>query len=335
MIKWVMYLKTYLKHNVGNILIPGLVILAYELIYFLSNNSLQNRWYSFEIALFIIIVSNIYQGRKYYNKIKRIEKLAKQYGVDELFNTIENDTFTNYYEAIIVGIEQQAEKNTLDKDRTFYEILDYYNLWIHEIKTPIFALKLLVEKKVEDMDVQMQLREQIFFIEQYTEMSLNYLRIENLENDLEFGCYNLSDIIKDIVKKYSIIFINKEIDLEIEIPSNKVVTDRKWLGFIIEQILSNALKYTNEGKIMISYNGEKQLNIKDTGIGIAEEDIERIFEKAFTGNNGRINKESTGMGLYLCKKVARVLGIEIKINSEIRKGTEVVLSFNENKLIES
>ena len=204
---------------------------------------------------------------------------------------------------------------------------DYYTRWIHQIKTPIAAMNLLLQAKDYENN-KMIMRQELFKIEQYAEMALYYLRMQNMSSDLLLKEQNIYLIIKDEVKKYSSSFIQKKLTLDFEEFSLKVITDEKWLGFVIEQILSNCVKYTNSGGISITCRNNL-LTITDTGIGIREEDLPRIFEKGFTGYNGRMDKKSTGIGLYLCKQVMDNLGLEIKVSSWVGQGTCFRIDFNQ------
>ena len=211
------------------------------------------------------------------------------------------------------------------------EMLDYYSLWVHQIKTPIAAMRILLQAAEEiSFEKRTELEMELFKIEQYVEMALSYIRLGNMASDLKLQWYPMDEIIKPAVKKYSKLFILKKIKLKYEPIENKILTDEKWLGLVVEQILSNALKYTNEGTISI-YLGPKKENvlvIEDTGIGIWQEDLPRVFEKGFTGYNGRTDKKSTGIGLYLCKSIVDKLNHRIYISSEVSKGTKIFLNLN-------
>lgn len=183
---------------------------------------------------------------------------------------------------------------------------------------------LLDDNKPQGYD---ELSGELFRIEQYVEMVLGYLRVGG-GSDYVIKRYSLDDIIKNAVKKYSRIFIRKKLSLVYNGCDRIVLTDEKWLSFAIEQILSNSLKYTHRGTITVSYENDR-LSISDTGIGIAPEDIPRVFDKGYTGYNGRSDKKSTGIGLYLCKKILNRLGHTITITSEIGAGTVVTIEFTE------
>ena len=195
---------------------------------------------------------------------------------------------------------------------------DYYTMWAHQIKTPIFALRLLLQESPEENKEKLS---ELFKIEQYVEMVLGYLRTEDMSSDLKLSRCSLDRIIRDQIHKYAGIFVSKKLTLTYESISQDVLTDEKWLGFVIGQILSNALKYTRTG-------GNLTLVIEDTGIGIRAEDIPRIFEKGYTGVNGRDDNRATGIGLYLSNKIMRKLGHRLYITSMEGKGTKVFLEFS-------
>ena len=207
----------------------------------------------------------------------------------------------------------------------YRNMTDYYTMWAHQIKTPIAAMRLLLQS--EPYPQREELIEQLFRTEQYVEMVLQYMRTESGGKDLVIRQYPLEEIVRQAVRKYAKSFIRKKIALEFSELKGTVVTDEKWLGFVVEQILSNALKYTKKGSISIYMDPEspRTLVIEDTGIGIAPEDLPRIFENGFTGYNGRSGKKSTGIGLYLCRNVMDRLSHTISIESEVGKGTKVRL----------
>ncbi|HEX3022445.1 MAG TPA: ATP-binding protein, partial [Lachnospiraceae bacterium] len=185
-------------------------------------------------------------------------------------------------------------------------------------------------------DTRNAMEQEVFKIEQYASMVLEYLRIENMNSDLILRPCMLSEVTRKAVKKYATIFIHKRISLDMQELTSKVLTDDKWLSFVIEQLLSNALKYTAKGTIRIYEDKDLEcrtcLVIEDSGIGIKEEDIERIFDKGYTGFNGRQNQKSSGIGLYLCKQVANKLSHNIKIESKVNQGTKVSIVFSNEYL---
>ena len=217
---------------------------------------------------------------------------------------------------------------------------------MHQIKTPIAAMHLLLQtdlsmaadnESAEEIyfrvsELKKELSNELFRIEQYTEMALEYQRVQSESNDFVLGKIKLDKVIRESIRKYAKIFIRKKLSMHYEGTDIAVASDEKWLSFIIEQILSNAIKYTKAGSITINVlpnvsNKIVCLEIADEGIGISAEDIPRVFEKGYTGYNGHENKSSTGIGLYLCKQTADKLGHRLEIESEKKKGTKVRIYF--------
>ena len=211
------------------------------------------------------------------------------------------------------------------------ELKDYFSLWVHQVKTPITAAKLILDNNVDEKETK--LKAQIMYIEQYCDMAINYLKLMNTETDMDIAELNLDEIIKSILKKYSTIFILNHITLNYESIAETVISDARWLNIMIEQFVSNALKYTKKGSVTISYDKENSvLYIRDTGIGIRSEDIPKIFDRGYSGLNGRMNEKSSGLGLFLAKEIGKRLSVEITVNSEVGKGSEFGLHFNLSKL---
>ena len=205
----------------------------------------------------------------------------------------------------------------------------YFLMWLHQIKTPMTVSKLLLDKP--DDTTNTKLKMQLMYIEQYINMAMNYLKMIDHSTDMDITEVNLDDIIKNLLKKYSLLFIHNHISLEYPSNLTYVVSDSQWLTILIEQILSNALKYTENGKIAIQYLEEKHaLEIRDTGIGIRSEDIPKIFDRGYSGFNGRMNEKSSGLGLYLARKISERLNIQIEVESKLSKGSIFRLVFPTN-----
>lgn len=218
--------------------------------------------------------------------------------------------------------------NAWQKERR--ETMDYYTTWVHQIKTPISVMRMILQE--EDTEEHRELLAELFRIEQYVEMALNWVRLGSDSMDFVFREYDLDGIIRQAIHKYASQFVRRRIRLSYEPVEMKVLTDEKWLLFIIEQLLSNAVKYTRKGGVSIKVTEEGVLEITDTGMGIAAEDVPRIFEKGFTGYNGRADKKSTGLGLYLCSLTAKKLSHKIRVESQIGQGTTVYLDLHRDKL---
>lgn len=208
------------------------------------------------------------------------------------------------------------------------ELLDYYTLWAHQIKTPLAAMNLLLTEETLDRST---LSAELLKTEEYVEMVLSYLRLDCDTTDLVLRRCPLDDIVRGAVRKHARLFILKKITLRFDRTGRIVLTDEKWLGFVIGQLLSNALKYTPEGGTIRIYGDGETLAVVDTGIGIREEDLPRIFEKGFTGYNGRENQKSTGIGLYLCRRILDKLGHDIAVTSRPGQGTIVRLTLHDGE----
>lgn len=218
--------------------------------------------------------------------------------------------------------------NRFRNERT--ESMDYYTTWVHQIKTPISVMRMTLQG--EDTEEHRELLAELFRIEQYVEMALNWMRLGSDSSDFLFREYALDGIVRQAIHKYAPQFIKRRIRLSYEPTDVKVLTDEKWLLFIIEQILSNAVKYTREGSVSVRVVPDKVLEIEDTGIGIAPEDVPRIFEKGFTGYNGRAERKSTGLGLYLCRLTAEKLSHGIRVESTVGVGTKVSIDLHSDAL---
>lgn len=228
-------------------------------------------------------------------------------------------------EAREMELYQQRSK----AERKLTDLLDYYTLWVHQIKTPIAASQLLVAEVV-DRQLKQQLEQEIFKIDSYTNLVLQYLRLESFHDDLVLKQVQIEDLVKEIIRKYALFFIQKGLNVNLHDLDKEIVTDKKWLLVVIEQIISNSLKYTKEGGLEI-YMDDQELCIKDTGIGI--KNSVRVFERGFSGYNGRLTQQSSGLGLYLSKKISEELGHQIRIESEVGKGTTVRIQFAQVNLV--
>ncbi len=227
------------------------------------------------------------------------------------------------YQKIIHLIGEEHNSYRINTSRQYADMVDYYTVWVHQIKTPIASMRLHLQN--EDTAFARKLYADLHRIEQYVEMVLTFLRLNSDNTDYVFREYDLDKIIKQSVKKFSYDFIGRKLNLVYEPVNTIVLTDEKWLSFVIEQVLSNALKYTRSGSITISLDAAKKLSIRDTGIGIAPEDLPRIFQNGYTGYNGRSEKSSSGIDLYLCKRICTNLGHTISAASVINEGTVITI----------
>ncbi|MBD5128383.1 MAG: HAMP domain-containing histidine kinase [Ruminococcaceae bacterium] len=231
------------------------------------------------------------------------------------------------YQRLLETLHTEKTSLISAADKRYDEAVMYFTMWAHQIKTPIAAMSLSLQEL--DTEESRELSENLQKIEQYVEMALCYVRLDSETSDFVLRRHSLDDIIKQALRKFSPQFIRRRIKLVYEPTETDVLTDEKWLLFVVEQLISNALKYTKSGSVQITLKPEKTLSIRDTGIGIAPEDLPRVFERGFTGNNGRADKKATGIGLYLCRRICKALGHEIEIRSD-KDGTEVFIDLAAN-----
>lgn len=234
------------------------------------------------------------------------------------------------YQQILRLLSEEHSHYRTQTNRKYADMIDYYTVWAHQIKTPIASMRLHLQN--EDSSLSRTLTSDLHRIEQYVEMVLTFLRLNSESTDYVIKEYDLDKIVKQAVRKFSSDFIGRKLSLVYEPLNTTVITDEKWLSFVIEQVLSNALKYTPAGSITITLENEKTLRIRDTGIGIAPEDLPRIFENGYTGYNGRADKKASGIGLYLCKRICNNLGHTIIARSIVDVGTTIDIDFTQTKL---
>ena len=310
--------------------------------------NLEKLLYAALLSLAAWAGAGILCGLEYVRKSRRLEETAAHFvrsgellageWRDKLGEEIERaGSFAEAQWFLLELVYEEQVKNRQQWEEKSAEYMDYYVLWTHQIKTPISAMKLLMSGSERNGREDFLMREELFKIEQYVDMVLTFQRLESISSDMVLQEYDLHMLVKQAVKKYSVLFINKGLSLDLREMSCRILTDEKWFVFCLEQLLSNSIKYTQEGGITISAEEEKwegggsriRLTIQDTGIGIRPEDLPRIFDKGFTGYNGRMDKRSTGIGLYLCRQVFRHLGIRIKVESQEGGGTSVILCWNQ------
>lgn len=352
---------SYIKKHRKSLMMYSLYIITFAIILSLYNLPLEAVGYASLLCTCFAILYIVYDFINYYKKHMQINNLKNQITIEIPELPKPKDLIEKDYQEVIRILFQdkmQFESNTTNSIK---ELEDYYTLWLHQVKTPISAMRLLLQS--EETELNSELLMELFKIEQYVEMVLQYIRIDSISTDFVFKKYNLDDIVRQAVRKYAKIFIKNRIILDYNELNCEVLTDERWLVFVIEQLLSNALKYTKHGKISIymeegikkvsktiddteesiankslncTEKGQeylkkcqnKKLIIEDTGIGIAAEDLPRVFEKGYTGYNGRFDKKSTGIGLYLCKSVLDKLSHRISIQSIVGKGTKVIVDLN-------
>ena len=320
------FVISYFKMRLKGIILLGLFCIIFSLVFSLYNLLLEPVVYASVLCACIGIIFLIIDFIRLYNRHKLLQDLKSSITLSFDKLPEPKDIIEEDYNDLLTTLYNNNIQIAHSSDMSRSNLIDYYTLWAHQIKIPISAMGLILQS--EESELNSELSMELFKIEQYVEFVLQYLRLESMSSDLVLKKYSLDDIVKQAVRKYARMFVRKKFKLDFQELSREILTDEKWLVFVIEQILSNALKYTKEGTISIYMDNfsEKTLVIEDTGIGIKEEDLNRIFERGFTGYNGRWDKKSTGLGLYLCKQILSKLSHSIAIESRLDEGTKVIIN---------
>ena len=319
---------SYLYSRFRTIVALALITVIFLWVFTLYNAPADAVVYGALITAVIGLAAAVVDYMGYRRRHKRMRELA-----DEITITLENlpiarDRTERDYEQLIVKLfedRRELENSIIQKET---DMTEYYTMWVHQIKTPISAMRLTLQGM--DTAEARELSEELQRIEQYVEMVLCYLRLDSDSTDYLIRRCDLDEIARQAVRKYSPQFIRRKLRLDYEPLNYSVLTDDKWLLFVIEQVISNALKYTRSGTVRIYLDGE-DLCVRDTGIGIAQEDLPRIFEKGYTGCNGRTDKKASGIGLYLCRRICTALGHDIIARSD-ESGTEIRIGLQREKI---
>ncbi len=310
-----------------------LLCLAWALIYtvicWLWGMPLAVSLYAFALCAFLgaaVMLSDFLRFRRKYRTFFQDVIMRKEDLPDGFYARLEllprpDNVWEEAYQKWLGQLLERLKGLEADGERRYAELSDYYMMWAHQIKTPIAAMRLKLQS--QDSQLCRELEMDLVRIEQYVEMVMCYLRLDSESTDYVLKEQELDPIVRQAVRQLAPQFIGKKLRLDYEPLDCRVLTDEKWLLFVIGQVLSNALKYTREGGISIVLEEPKTLCMKDTGIGIAPEDVPRIFEKGFTGFNGREDKKASGLGLYLCRRICSNLGHRIEVESVVGKGTSV------------
>ena len=301
-----------------------------------SQVCLEDLAYLLILELFVLGVIMTVDLIRYKARVKQVEDLLKRPVVEQSYNVEAKDILEERY----VDLIHAQEKSRVDTEnmsaKSSKDMAQYHNIWVHQIKTPISGMNVLLQSMEPTAEVG-ELQNQLFSVEQYVDMALQYQKIKSTTNDFSFAEIPLNKVIRENIRKYARLFIAKKLAVRYEETALRVLTDEKWISFVLGQIITNAVKYSDKGSITISACEDERntyLSVKDEGIGISPEDLPRVFERGYTGYNGRADKKSTGIGLFLCKSVTRMLGHKIQISSEPGKGTEVTIIFSKQRITE-
>lgn len=324
-----LFLK-YLKQKLWLFVVGGIFSLIFTVSFFLYHLPVEAVIYPTLLCAFIglfVLIFDFLRVKDRHKELAQIKSIPD--AITATFPADNNIQNEDYREVIRLLCEEHNQYKS-ETNYKYTDMIDYYTVWAHQIKTPIAAMRLTLQN--EDTPLTRKLTNDLYRIEQYVEMVLTFLRLNSDSTDYVFKEYDLDNIVKSAVKKFSSEFIGRKLRLIYDPLNTSVITDEKWLSFVIEQVLSNALKYTPSGSITISLVGEKTLRIEDTGIGIAPSDLPRIFENGYTGFNGRTDKTASGIGLYLCRRVCNNLGHTITVNSTVDVGTAIDIDLTQTKL---
>lgn len=330
-----MRFRDYIKEKMVLIIGTILALVSVEILLLAYDISILIRVYCAFIIVFVMVLAILIEYKKkkdYYNElVKNMEDLKEKYLISEIIKT------PNFIEGkILKDILQDTGKSMLENVNYYKNIQEdykeYIELWIHEVKIPIAASKMIIENNKNE--VTKSIDEELDKVENYTEQALFYARSNAVEKDYIINKTNLKEIVNGAILKNKTTLLNEKVSIELSnLKDEEVYTDSKWAVFIINQIIQNAIKYSKKENKKIEISSQEKndrviLYIKDNGIGIKKGEITRVFERGFTGENGRIiGQKSTGIGLYLCKKLCDRLGLGIELNSEKDKGTEVRIIF--------
>lgn len=319
---------SYLRSKARGLSLMCLFTVIFAIILYLYEANADAVLYAAVLCAVIGAIYAVFDFLRFRRRVRALEEAAASITVSLASLPLAADAVDRGYEALIKRLYEALNDLYMENNAARNYMQDYYAMWVHQIKVPISAMRMLLQ----DQSKSSPLNVQLFNIEQYVEMALSYVRLESDYTDYVIRKYQLNDIVTQAVRKYGPLFIAKKISVDIETIDISVNTDEKWLVFVVEQILSNSLKYTKTGTISIRAEQPATLVISDTGIGIAPEDIPRITEKGFTGYNGRTGRKSSGIGLYLCREILDRLHHTMRIESEVGVGTTVYLDLSTTDL---
>ena len=309
-------LKDYLRSRLKVIILLLVVEGIFASSYFLFDMPAVTVLYPMILGFAAILAAGVFD---YISTLRKHKRLLRQ-DIPEAISPLEKD-----YQEIITRLKEEEEFSRQKANSDYNNMVEYYTVWAHQIKTPIASMRLQIQSV--DSDLARRLDGELNRIEAYVEMVLTFLRLDSDSTDYVIREIDLDDVIKPAIRKFARDFITKKLSMDFTETNFKVISDEKWLSFVIEQVLSNAVKYTNNGGIKI-YMESGVLCVEDTGIGISAEDLPRVFENGYTGFNGREDKRASGIGLYLCKRICDNLGHKISAESTPGVGTKIRIDLN-------
>ena len=325
-----MGLMRYVRERRRALIAFGAVCAVFAASFALYHLPLAAVGYPAGLCLIAGLIWAVWDSRRLRRQHDQLQRLITM-GADMDQNLPEPRTLQEEDAQLLIRALCREQRETVSRMNARYaDMMDYYTVWAHQIKTPIAAMALQLNR--EDTALGRRLRAELMRVEQYVEMVLAYLRLDSESTDYVIREYDLDGIVRQAVKRFAGEFIARHLTLTYQPLHASVVTDEKWLLFVVEQVISNALKYTQAGGVTITLEEPRTLCIRDTGIGIAPEDLPRVFDKGYTGCNGRADKKASGIGLYLCRRVCRKLGHGIDAQSCLGEGTAIRIDLSHRQL---
>lgn len=341
--------RTYLRENSGWLTVNLFLALVMTATMLLNGIPAQEIGYGMLLCVFVTVAAAVLGFGRHRESLRQLEEMRQNITVVQSVVKAPEYLYETYYQDSIHVLVKEKDRIQNELTARQQDLTEYYSMLVHQIKTPIAALKILIDEEMsacleaddtQENDIHVikfrQMQNELFRIEQYADMALQYTRLGAETNDFVFEHVMLDEVIRPSIHKYARQFIQKQLRLSYTPCELMAVTDKKWLGFVLDQLLSNAVKYTKQGGVAIRVCGDKHLFdktepsgesvriiIEDTGIGIHAEDLPRVCEKGYTGYNGHADKYSTGIGLYLCRSILDKLGHSFQITSEQGRGTRV------------
>lgn len=321
----------YVRENRKVVIALAVYTAVFAFIFWLYRLPLGAVGYAALVCLFLLLVWLAVDYRRFAVRLRLLRRLEQEITLSTEQLPEPDGALEAQYQALVRALDADRRAQLTRSQQGYQDLVEYYTVWAHQIKTPIASMRLCLQQ--EDTPQARRLLQELSRAEQYVEMVMVYLRLTG-GSDLVLREYELDAIVRRAVRRFAGEFIGRKLKLCYEPLNVSCVTDEKWLLFVIEQVLSNALKYTRTGSITIELEAPKTLVIRDTGIGVAPEDLPRIFEKGYTGYNGRGDQKASGLGLYLCRTICKRLGHTITASSVPDHGTAIRITLEQRQVRE-
>lgn len=315
--------RSYLKKQRLLFILVAMINGIFAMISVLNGLNVDVVLYGILLTTFVVFGVTVYDYWQYVEKYNTLQTHLTRILLSIEGLPTPKDAIEESYQQLIIALYAEMSAIATRSDVAISDLESNYTIWAHQIKNPIAAIRLVLQTNPSSTNRELLI--ELIKIEQYVEMALQLVRVNTISTDYVFRACDVDEMIRAVLRKYASIFIAKDLKLNYESLNVTVITDEKWLTFAIEQIISNALKYTQSGHISISLSPNNEIVITDTGIGIDAADLPRVCEKGYTGFNGRFEQTATGIGLYLVKRILTKLGHQLRIESTVGVGTTVYI----------